>query len=172
MTVEMDHADVLTAKDDNLGQLGATPTCRRTVVPTDLAARWDNLLRDAGHDPAVRTMWLAEGLCYYLTTDHVTALAHQAAVLSTPGSLFAADNFGAGLLRLPAMADTLHWYADNGRPPPFCTDEPADLCTAAGWHSATLAYPGAGEVDHRRLRTGPAVVQDSTMRTYLVAARR
>ncbi len=172
---ELDGAEVFAEKERVLARLGARPRCRRRLVPVDLAGSWAAEILAAGFDLAVPTAWLAEGLLFYLPGEAVRALLARAAQLSAPGSLFAADLFGTGLLRLPGMQPTLAWRAGSGLPPPFCTDEPAALFAAGGWRPDRVTYPGAPDASYGRLAGANArsgLPADATMRTYLVTGRR
>jgi Leucine carboxyl methyltransferase len=47
-------------------------------------------LKSSGFDPATRTLWILEGLTYYLSLDENRLLFGSMAALSAPGSMFAA----------------------------------------------------------------------------------
>lgn len=162
---EIDQPGSLTAKDEILSGAGATPVCDRRTVEVDLRDDWPAALRDSGFEPRQPTVWLAEGLLFYLDSSTVDSLLTRAAGLSPAGAEFAADVFGTGLLRLDSMADRR----------PFCTDEPAELLRRGGWPSCTLTEPGQSRANYGRLRVVPddwAGGQDPTMRSYLVVGRR
>jgi methyltransferase (TIGR00027 family) len=98
---EVDHPEIFTAKNVVLD--GVTPRCQRREVPADLAGEWEPALMAAGFDAARLTLWLAEGLFFYLTEDAVRRLLRTAARLCQARALFRADIFGTGLPRLPSM---------------------------------------------------------------------
>jgi methyltransferase (TIGR00027 family) len=83
---ELDLPDVLEFKERVIGTGGFRPRCQRIVVPVDLAAGWTEALEHAGFDPAVPTVWLAEGLLAYLTRATNEQLLDGTARLSQPGS--------------------------------------------------------------------------------------
>jgi Leucine carboxyl methyltransferase len=66
---ELDHPDIFMAKNTVLKDIN--PRCQRREVSADLGGQWEPELEDAGFDKARRTVWLAEGLFFYLTEDAV-----------------------------------------------------------------------------------------------------
>ena len=69
------------------------------LVACDLAdPRWTDALSRAGFDPALRTVWVAEGLLMYLTEATVAALLGACRRLSGAGSVFLIN----AATRLPA----------------------------------------------------------------------
>lgn len=148
--------------------------CRRTVVSADLTGAWSEPLLDAGFEVGRRTAWIAEGLLFYLSPPVVAAVLREARRLSGNGSLIGADVFGSGLLDLPSMQPSMSTRVGGGLPPPFTTDDPAGLFSAAGWPNVQLALPGQlgmayGRPFHRAgLGSGP---RDPRMQAYLVVAR-
>jgi len=170
---EVDHAEIFTARRRILRD--APATCRRVEVVADLAGGWGPLVRASGLDPQMATLWLAEGLLFYLSEDAVGRLLSAASDLSRSRALFAADLFGTGLLRLSSMQSLVEHRRSIGAPMPFCTDEPAALLSAGGWQVETLANPGAMAVAYGRPIAHRPVVDagsDPTMRTYLALGSR
>jgi methyltransferase (TIGR00027 family) len=86
---EIDRAGVLAFKHDVLGGLSATPKGARVPIPIDLRADWVGALTDAGFDPAAPSVWLAEGLLFYLPNVVETHLIDTVDRLSTAGSALA-----------------------------------------------------------------------------------
>ncbi len=162
---ELDLPGVFEKKEPALAGLGAVPSCSRIVVAADLRGNWPDPLLAAGFRPARRTMWLAEGLLFYLDAAAVEDLLAGTRRLSSSRSVFVADVFGTALLR----------QRDWGSRPPFCADDPAGLFAHAGWQDVTLTQPGDDGVAATRLRslgaaTGSAA-HDPTNRTWFVVAR-
>ncbi len=91
---EIDQPRVLSFKLAVLGAQGATPAARHRLVPVDLRRDWAAPLRAAGHDPAQRTAWLAEGLLAYLDAAAEQRLLDTISTLSAPGSRVAVEDFG------------------------------------------------------------------------------
>jgi methyltransferase (TIGR00027 family) len=96
---EIDLPGVFDWKEPTLADLRAVSTCVRIVVPTDLRGCWTDPLLWAGFEADQPTLWLAEGLLFYLQTTTVDDLLSDARQLSGAGSLFVADLFGSALLR-------------------------------------------------------------------------
>ncbi|WP_326569557.1 SAM-dependent methyltransferase [Amycolatopsis rhabdoformis] len=150
---EVDRAEVFTTKEPVLAR--ATPRCHRRPVAADLGTDWTTPLLDAGFRPGERTLWIAEGLFFYLTEKQIRTLYETAAELSAPGSLFAADVTGTTGLDSPAMQPYRQWCAAHDVPPPFGCDDPPALAEAGGWTVEHLTAPGAADANHGRLRPQP-----------------
>ncbi|TDT97503.1 methyltransferase (TIGR00027 family) [Streptomyces sp. 846.5] len=65
--------------------------CERITVAVDLREDWPAALAAAGHDPAVPTVWIAEGLLIYLPEDAVELLLARISAQSAAGSRMGAD---------------------------------------------------------------------------------
>lgn len=172
---EIDRPGPLAAKDAVLAAAGARPSCARVAIDADLRGEWSAALVAAGFDRAGPTVWLAEGLMFYLDPPSVRALLSGAAALSETRAVLAADIFGTGLLRLPGMTTSIEQLRQTGRPLPFCTDEPAALLARHGWPRCTLTEPGQAGANFGRLPSRPDDWNggaDPTMRTYLAVAER
>ncbi|WP_431995331.1 class I SAM-dependent methyltransferase [Streptomyces griseoflavus] len=154
---EIDRAGVLAFKHQVLTDLSATPKAKRVTVPVDLRADWVTALTTAGFDPAAPSVWLAEGLLFYLPGPAETYLIDTVDRLTTEGSTLA---FEAKLEKdLQAYRDSpiytatrerigidlLHLFDEGPRP-----DSAGDL-TAKGW-STSMHTPFDFT---RRFRRGP-----------------
>lgn len=122
---EVDQHSVLDHKAGVVAALGLTPTCRRVTVAADLRTDWLDRLRRAGHDPAVPTAWLAEGLLVYLESDAVATLLEQVSTASAPGSRLACEQ---------SASTGSHTAGERHRP-----DETGD--SAARWWRGGLDRP-------------------------------
>jgi len=91
---ELDQPTVLEYKAATLNQHGATPKAPRREVPIDLRFDWPKALREAGFDPSMPTVWLAEGLLMYLPADAQDRLFEQVTELSAAGSRISAETVG------------------------------------------------------------------------------
>lgn len=164
---EVDREEILTGKDRVLA--AAVARCRRHPVAGDLTGDWATPLLDAGFDQHRRTLWLAEGLVFYLTEEMIVAMLRTASRLCAPGSLFAADVIGTTGLDSPAMQPYRNWCAANDVPPPFGADDPTTLLTAGGWELADVTAPGAADANYGRLPAQPGGLLPG--RTHLVTGR-
>ncbi|MEU4655717.1 class I SAM-dependent methyltransferase [Streptomyces sp. NPDC023723] len=86
---EIDRAGVLAFKHRVLDGLPAAPRAARVPVPVDLRADWVGALAGAGFDPAAPSVWLAEGLLFYLSPAAETGLIDSVDRLSAAGSALA-----------------------------------------------------------------------------------
>ncbi|NJC71255.1 SAM-dependent methyltransferase [Planosporangium thailandense] len=170
---EIDRPDSFTAKEAVLTAADAWPACARRTVEADLRADWRSPLLDAGFDPAAPTVWVAEGLLFYLGSAAVDELLSQAAALSEARALMVADFFGTGLLRLPSMRFLVEQCELTGWPLPFCTDDPVALLDRHGWRPCAITEPGQSDANFDRLPALPddwSGGDDPTTRTYLAVA--
>ena len=170
---ELDHDEVLDAKAGVLGAVA--PRCERRAVPADLGADWARPLLAAGFDPARPTVWVAEGVLYYLTAPQVHALLGTAASLSAGDAVFGADVFGTGLLRLPALRPLVEHRSRTGTPLPYCTDEPGTVLERAGWQPGQVVEAGQPAANYGRLTPRPEHWDggaDPTTRSYLLVGSR
>jgi methyltransferase (TIGR00027 family) len=165
---EVDRHEVLTAKKRAL--VGYVPRCRHHVVVGDLGGDWTTALLDTGFDPDARTLWVAEGLFFYLTQPMIVELLRSAARLCGAGSALAADVIGTAGLDSPAMQPYRVWCARNGVPPPFGTNDPVALLAAGGWQLEHITAPGAPDANYGRLAAQKG--GHIPGRTHLVTGRR
>ncbi|MFJ9210814.1 class I SAM-dependent methyltransferase [Streptomyces sp. NPDC102264] len=86
---EIDTEGVLAFKHEVLGGLSATPRAARVPIPIDLRDDWVGALADAGFDTAAPSVWLAEGVLFYLPNAAETALIDSVDRLSAEGSALA-----------------------------------------------------------------------------------
>ncbi|CAL9591308.1 hypothetical protein SUDANB58_05241 [Streptomyces sp. enrichment culture] len=87
--LEIDREAVLAFKHEVLDGLPAIPRAVRVPVPVDLRDDWAGALADAGFDTAAPSVWLAEGLLFYLPAVAETYLIDTVDRLSTAGSALA-----------------------------------------------------------------------------------
>jgi methyltransferase (TIGR00027 family) len=170
---EIDHAEAFAEKEAILRT--AIPRCERRCVHADLSGPWTSALLDSGFDRRTPTVWVAEGLFFYLTDADAESLVRDAAALSAGGSTFLADIFGTGLLALEGMAPLVAARKSAGRPLPFCTDSPETLFRAGGWSDSAVVQPGQPSANFGRLSQVPGARdagQQTNVRTYLLTATR
>ncbi|MYY84714.1 SAM-dependent methyltransferase, partial [Streptomyces sp. SID335] len=86
---EVDRAGVLDFKQRVLTDLSAVPRAKRVPVPVDLRADWVGALAAAGFDAAAPSVWLAEGLLFYLPGPVETYLIDMVDRLAAAGSALA-----------------------------------------------------------------------------------
>ncbi|MFJ7084016.1 class I SAM-dependent methyltransferase [Streptomyces griseus] len=86
---EVDREEVLAFKHQVLGGLSAVSKAARVPVPMDLRDDWAGALPGAGFDPAAPSIWLVEGLLFYLPPAAETYLIDTVDRLSVAGSALA-----------------------------------------------------------------------------------
>lgn len=135
---EVDVPRMLEFKESVLVGTGAVPACERIVVPADLIADWPVPLIAAGLDASAATVWIAEGVLMYLSSEENEQLLSRVGELSAPGSRLAMTTLsqqgmdevkdrldragpdqtpGAELMRMwqsGTPADPVSWLAGHG----------------------------------------------------------
>ncbi|ARZ66052.1 SAM-dependent methyltransferase [Streptomyces sp. HU2014] len=145
---EMDHHALIDEKRARLARLDATATADRREVKADLAEEWLPALTRAGFDPSRPTLWVTEGLMFFLTRDQAAQLLRSLGAASAPGSWLAVDFVSKALLRSPFSQTFLKGLKEDGTPWLFGTDEPEEFLAATGWKARDVrepGEPGAGE---------------------------
>ncbi|GAA2472673.1 class I SAM-dependent methyltransferase [Streptomyces mauvecolor] len=145
---EVDHGALIDEKEARLAALGAEPKVPTVPVRADLAGDWPTALAAAGFDPARPTLWVAEGLVFFLTEQQVGGLLETVAGAAPAGSRLVVDMTSATLLRHPLTQPFLRTLREDGTPWQFGTDEPEKFLAGHGWSVEDLRQPGepgAGE---------------------------
>ncbi|WP_035794603.1 class I SAM-dependent methyltransferase [Kitasatospora mediocidica] len=139
---EVDHSALVAEKRRRLGVLNAEPRVERREVAADLAGEWLPSLHAAGFDPDLPTLWVAEGLMFFLTQEQAAGLLTTLGSASAPGSWLAVDFVSKALLRSPFSRPFLQGLQEDGTPWLFGTDEPEKFLAATGWQVRDLREPG------------------------------
>lgn len=168
---EVDRKPVLDAKATLLGD--ARAAVERTVVAADMVAQdWTAALSAAGYDATVASVWLLEGLLYYIPERDVHRILRDVAGVTAPGSRIAADVVNDDTLRLPHMRDLLDVFQRWGCPWLFGTNEPEHLFAPYGFE-VTATQPGDADANFGRWPdpVPPREVHD-VRRVFFVRGRR
>jgi methyltransferase (TIGR00027 family) len=139
---ELDHSALLAEKHARLSRLRANPAVNVIEVGVDLAQDWLTTLCDHGFDTDTSTLWVVEGLLFFLTEDQAGILLDTMAAASAAGSKLAVDLTSASLLRHPMTQDFLDALRADGTPWCFGTDDPAAFLHDHGWSITDLKQPG------------------------------
>ncbi|GAA0497142.1 SAM-dependent methyltransferase [Streptomyces sp. NPDC046215] len=139
---ELDLPGQLTAKERTLSAAGVRPTCRRVAVEADLRGPWAEALRAAGFTAARPTVWIAEGLFYYLHRPAALALAAEIDALGAPGSHLVFDVPDLAFRDDPRYAGFLAHMTGRGSPFVGFVGDPGDLLRGLG-----LRYEAYGADD-------------------------
>ncbi len=89
---DVDVADVLAFRSTALAKVRAVPRCHHVEVAADLNGDWATALYEAGFQPQLPTVWLAEGILYSLSASEADRFLRTLTGLSAPGSVLAADH--------------------------------------------------------------------------------
>lgn len=145
---EVDHADLVAWKEQRLTELGAQHAVERHTVGIDLREDWPKALEAAGWNPGVPTMWIAEGLFYYLPEDGAREMLARIAELAAPGDILSGDLVSRQTMisESEAARRNLVLLQEDGSPWLFATDDPEEYLSTGGWEPSevlVLGHPGA-----------------------------
>ncbi|EST39297.1 hypothetical protein N566_02730 [Streptomycetaceae bacterium MP113-05] len=147
---ELDRPAVLDAKEAALRDAPVHPHVTRVTVPADLLQDdWTDDLCAAGYRPDVPSVWLLEGLLYYIPEDAAREVLSRVSRLTAPGSEVAADLVSATALTAPVMAPLLEMFQQWGCPWLFGHDDPEGLFAEYGLKAEAL-QPGEEGADFGR----------------------
>ncbi|MFB6889979.1 class I SAM-dependent methyltransferase [Kitasatospora sp. NPDC056327] len=145
---EVDFPALLAEKRRRLEGLGARPRVTRHEVAVDLRLEWLPELDRAGFDRARPTLWITEGLLFFLTPEQATGLLRTLGSASAPGSRLGVDFVSQALLRSPFSQEFRRSLAEDGTPWLFGTDEPEEYLASIGWKVRDLKEPGEPSTAH------------------------
>jgi methyltransferase (TIGR00027 family) len=139
---EMDLPEVLNAKDDIIKGARVEASCERRTIRADLRQdTWTEALLAAGYQPESRSVWLIEGLLFYLPRAAVDTLLGKVSAQTMTGSLLGLDVMNRGLFFSPLAWPQRVALARHGAPGRFGTNDPEMLMTRHGWE-AHVTQPG------------------------------
>jgi methyltransferase (TIGR00027 family) len=119
---EMDLPEVLDAKEEVIEAAGARAICERYTLRVDLSQEaWPEALLAVGYKPERPSVWLIEGLLFYLTRAAVDGLLEKVNVLTITGSLLGLDVMNRGLFFSPVAWPMQAALARRGAPGRFGT---------------------------------------------------
>lgn len=169
---ELDHISLLAEKRSRLKALGATPMVKVVQVGVDLASDWLPPLRAHGFDTSTASLWVAEGLLFFLTEDQAARLLQTIAAASPERSRLVVDLASAALLRHPMTQGFLKKLRNDGTPWRFGSDDPTGFLKTNGWSVDELKQPGESGAGEGRWAypVYPAEVRGAP-RSWLVRAR-
>jgi len=168
---ELDRPALLELKATIISSVDSRPGCSVRMVGVDLLSDWTFAVQAAGFAERERTLWLVEGLLYFLSPDERDSLLKELTALSASGSRLLADYVGETTLFCAAMSAWREKMAASGHPWKSGCDEPEKLLDGLGW-SATITAYGSPEADYGRwtaANIAPGV--PGTRGRYLISAR-
>jgi methyltransferase (TIGR00027 family) len=169
MFFEVDTSDVVVAKEHLLETVRLPLRVERRGVGADLRADWLPALAAAGHDPNRPTVWVAEGLLYYLDRTDTDRILGAVAGASAAGSRFVTEypDFPPGQImgELGSGGPTRRVAGFMHSGP---AERPQTWLPRFGWHPAAVPLP---EVMAQYRRPAPAwAVRDDGGTWWLAAA--
>lgn len=170
---EMDLPEVLDVKDAVIEDSGARESCERRTVKVDLEEEiWPEALLASGYTADEPSVWLIEGLLFYLPGPAVHGLLEKVTTLAASGSLLGLDLMNRNLLFSPMAWPQLATLARRGAQGRFGTNVPEALLAGHGWE-AEVTQPGEDGANHGRWSRPVAPRQVPGLpRSFLVKARR
>ncbi|MGW4890524.1 class I SAM-dependent methyltransferase [Streptomyces murinus] len=147
---ELDRPALLEAKAAMLaGEPEPAGRTRRTVA-VDLREDWVGSLKQAGWRAEVPTLWVVEGLLFFLPEDAVRALIATLWQHSVPSSVLLGDVISEAALRNPLSRPFMKALEEDGNPWLFGTEEPEQLLRSCGWTVQEVRQPGEQGADFGR----------------------
>lgn len=146
---ELDQPVVLHYKQQVLHQAGAKPAHQRRAIGVDLAKPWQTQIRTMGFYSETPTLWLMEGLLFYLPDAEITHLLADVNALSAPGSWLGFDCVNHATLTSPITHAWIEMQAAQGAPWLGGMDDPEATLAGLGW-TAALTQPGAPDANFGR----------------------
>lgn len=138
---EVDHGPLLAEKRRKLSKLGAVPQVERIEVEADLTKPWLDSLISTSFQPNLATLWIVEGLLFFLEEVQVRSLLEVLRRASANGSILVTDMVNHALLKNPMAAVFLAKLRADGTPWKFGTDDPGAFLAQTGWDISDLKEP-------------------------------
>lgn len=160
---EIDQPEVIETKESILKNTLAKTN--RHTIKANLRQPWSNLLREQGYRADIPSVWLVEGLLYYLSDLEVNNLLKTISDLSATGSCLGADLVNVKALQSQQKSGELGKYWRSGY------DQPENLFAAYGW-KASVVQPGDEEANFGRYKRQPPRNIPDIARSFFVTAKK
>jgi len=169
---ELDQPSVLAYKEQTLQAAGGQPRCERQAIEADLAYSWEEVLLRSGFDPEEHSVWLLEGLLFYLPKEKIEQILDEVSSLATAGSWLGFDIINSVMLTFPLTRKWVEMQAEAGAPWIGTMDDPVEFLTRRGWQ-ANLTQAGAEDADYGRwtLPVIPTTMAEMPHHWYVTAQR-
>jgi methyltransferase (TIGR00027 family) len=141
---ELDQAPVLEHKEMVLGAAGARAGCVRICVAADLTLPWEQALIESGFSPHQPSIWLLEGILFYLPCETLEQVLKAVSSLSASGSRLGFDIINSVVLTSPWTQAWVDMQAKFGAPWIGYLDDPERFLDELGWQ---LSLTQAGQPD-------------------------
>lgn len=140
---EFDRQDVVQWKVARLAAMPATLQQQKAqqavsvkYLSADLTAEWVPALHAAGFEQAAPSLWIVEGLLYYLSPSQVERLLSEIAELACPGSLLITDVVNSKEQQAVSFRSSM--------------DFPEHQLAAHGFHAQLVVQPGDAAANYGR----------------------
>lgn len=158
---ELDQPVVMEVKESLLDSTPAN--CNRQVISIDLKESWLEQLIKSGFETTQPSVWLLEGVLYYLSEPDVRSLLKNITDLSAAQSFLGADVLNK---KMQQSDNGLAKYWKSG------FDEPEKLFTEFGWQASVIQF-GDEEANFGRYKYKfPPREVPNIARGFLVRARK
>lgn len=147
---ELDRPALLETKAAMLAGEPEPDGRERRAVAVDLTQDWTGPLKEAGWRSEQPTLWVVEGLLFFLPEDVVRALITTLWQHSAPGSVLLGDVISKAALENPLSRPFMKALEEDGNPWLFGTEEPEQLLTSCGWTVREVRQPGEDGADFGR----------------------
>lgn len=141
---ELDRQELLAEKGRLLKDSPLPEGIVRRPVSVDLAGDWAPSLIEAGFQQGEPTVWVMEGLLFFLPEQAIRNLLATLSQLSAAGSLLAGDMASHATVTNPLARKFLNALREDGAAWQFGSDEPEAFLTSCGWNPAETIQPGEG----------------------------
>ncbi len=141
---ELDRPALLDAKRHLLDDAPAPSVSVRRAVAVDLAGNWSGDLIEAGFNPDEPTVWVMEGLLFFLSEEAIRRLLKTLRVLSADGSVLVGDMASRASITNPLARGFLAALREDGVPWQFGSDEPEEFLRSCEWEPVEAVQPGEG----------------------------
>ncbi|GLX49275.1 S-adenosyl-L-methionine-dependent methyltransferase [Streptomyces hygroscopicus subsp. hygroscopicus] len=147
---ELDRPALLEAKAAMLAREPEPAGRERRTVAVDLREDWTGSLKEAGWQAERPTLWVVEGLLFFLPEEAVRTLITTLWQHSAPGSVLLGDVISEAALRNPLSRPFMKALEEDGNPWLFGTEEPEQLLVSCGWTVQEVKQPGEEGADFGR----------------------
>jgi methyltransferase (TIGR00027 family) len=132
---EVDRPEAFDHKRPILDSTGARPHCELHIVPADLRDDWIASLIQAGFDANATTLWIVEGIIYYLAVADAHRLLDDIATHCSPGSTLLVDVAPTLMRDLPELQPWRDALTAMGEPFQSFTDDGRAFLAPHGWEA-------------------------------------
>lgn len=127
---ELERPEVLETKESILQN--TPPKCQRYAIAADFAQPWSSKLLAAGFKSEQPSLWLLEGLLYYLSETEVKELLKTISELSAIGSRLGGDLINTKVVETEKEEFSKYWR--------YGCDEPEKLFAENGWKASVVQF--------------------------------